>query len=787
MRNYISIKVLKKEEYQNAWKCSYCQEYPVLGDSEKVYSEKERELARLLKEAVNAPVHSRFYWKEALDKNPEKWIFPGVDGRFADLADTDEGITTAFQRLGRISDKYHWKTGLCWEKQEEKEVFFKAAKYYCQKEKEREDKGNSRFHHSIFAIPTAALNICYSQYPDLMKAQENPEECTEEILEAFQLLFEIVMQCIRLPLRRDHTDKHPVCVERFRKHAWWVGANGITYRPIFYTALLLQSVEIMNVLAVVAQNALTATSDSWIDNSFWTEGICADGLGWGHGRQNYSNGYPVQGIITALGILGDLKGTVWETELELKWVKRFLSGISFMEYKGWLPPVMGRMCFLKDGKENAETMIRYGREISTYLKKWEQHKEEKKEEAAGKIRYFWNNDSLVKKTERDYIFFHMASNRCDGVECAQEMADKRNFFLADGACIACKDPAEYKRALGCLRMSGIPGVTARFLQNREILPETNWHGYHSQFGFAGGVAEENYGAAGFIFQKDLTRKPDASGKIRTEFSAEIGGVYAKKACFILNDTTVCLGTGITDKAPLLGKNICTEINLVERLSALCVTEEHGTRMIKEAGHIVKDFRKNIGIQQNGILYGFLAEQSTGKLVLCCEDRRTAWEELNANNREQDNEAVPIMELYIDHGKAIVNGRYCYYIYTGSRSAEEYLAKPEFNLLENSEILQAVESSDGALIEGIYYGKKELAGYALSTSRYDILLEKPVVFALREKGKSLQLLVSDPLQKAGGRYLLKIRRKGKEQWRVMAGEFPVGLECGKQLKIKVTEQ
>lgn len=61
-------------------------------------------------------------------------------------------------------------------------------------------------------------------------------------------------------------------------------------------------------------------------------------------------------------------------------------------------------------------------------------------------RYFWNNDCLVRKTDKEYLLFNMASNRCDGVECAKEMADKRNFFLTDGACFACKDPAEYERA-----------------------------------------------------------------------------------------------------------------------------------------------------------------------------------------------------------------------------------------------------------------------------------------------------------------------------------------------------
>ena len=88
-------------------------------------------------------------------------------------------------------------------------------------------------------------------------------------------------------------------------------------------------------------------------------------------------------------------------------------------------------------------------------------------------RYFWNNDTLVRKTEEEYVFFNMASSRCDGVECAHECADTRNFFLTDGVCLICKDPREYRRAVGTWQVSCIPGVTARELKNEEIMPETN--------------------------------------------------------------------------------------------------------------------------------------------------------------------------------------------------------------------------------------------------------------------------------------------------------------------------
>ena len=50
-------------------------------------------------------------------------------------------------------------------------------------------------------------------------------------------------------------------------------------RPVFYAAVLLCTPEMMDVLAEVAKRALTPTSHGNTDESFWKEGICADGLG----------------------------------------------------------------------------------------------------------------------------------------------------------------------------------------------------------------------------------------------------------------------------------------------------------------------------------------------------------------------------------------------------------------------------------------------------------------------------------------------------------------------------
>ena len=331
------------------------------------------------------------------------------------------------------------------------------------------------------------------------------------------------------------------------------------------------------------------------------------------------------------------------------------------------------------------------------------------------------------------------------------------------------------------------------------MPETNWHGYHSQFNFAGGIAGENYGAAGFVFLKDLTRMPDGSGKVYKEFSPEIAGIYAHKSCFFLGDTTVCLGAGITDKEPSLGKEICTEVNLVERLSeSYLVREETGKEKLTAAEtRISLQDAGSLCIWQNGSFYGFPEGQNTGSLCIYFGKRKTAWEELNANNNPEDNEELPILELFLDHGKAVENGSYCYYIYTGQEKAEEYLQAPQFRVLENSTVVQAVESSDGSLAEGVYYGIGESRtlwggqadraagqseeGYLLKTKDYEICLETPVVFALQKADgeNKVQITLSDPLQRDGGKYRMKIRKQKDQTWKLLIGEFPKELLCGSQ--------
>lgn len=805
MRNYLTDRIMKKEYYEGAGKCPECRD-KLPPDTEEVREEKKKILRQLLEKAAQGGYDEDNYRDGDLLPENEYCRYLEEDGSFSDLPDDTQSILDAFGRLACITERHHWRKGVPWESGKRKETVLKAIIKYGRMETDREDKGVCRFHKSLFYLPKTSVSMCFALYPDFMDAQERPEQQDPLVTEAMEVLLRIIFQCWQLPLRNNHTDAHPICVDRFRGHVWWIGANGITYRPVFYAAVLLCTPEMMDVLAEVAKRALTPTSHGNTDESFWKEGICADGLGWGHDRQNYSTGYPTQGVISALNILLQLKATPWalqKGEICWDWVIRFMRGIGYMEYRDWVPPMIGRTSFEVDGFYKPQVLSKYIRQIAVRvlnLSEDELTREqlhllyrtlyERSPEKTGDnrvkgdtgTRYFWNNDTLVCKTEEGYVFFNMASSRCDGVECAHESADTRNFFLTDGACLICRDPQEYRRAMGTWQVSCIPGITARELKNEEIMPETNWQGYHSRHSFAGGVARGEHAAAGFIFEKDDTRKKDGSGKVYPEYCREMMGVLAYKSCFIFGSTGVCMGAGITDLKPEYGRNIRTTVNVAEKLTDTVIYTSAGDReQPVPDGEQIWPQDKPFYIRQNGILYGLLPQEGSGShFLMRTGERMTKWEELNACNFDVENECCPVMELAIDHGAAPSEECYCYFFDTGSEEPSAIIKNSPFRILENSKNAQAVESADGKAIQAVCYGKEELI---LSGSVYELRFAEPVVLILEEEPEGLFLTLSDPLQLPEGKCTLEYRRK-EEAWKKAVIPFPENPERGKQTTIRL---
>lgn len=693
------------------------------------------------------------------------------EGRFSDLADDPDGAVEAMQRLVYCSEEYHWLSGREWPEGLKEKVLAGAA-HYCKIEADREDRGTSRFHDSIFRFPTLALNIYFILYPDMEKTEKNPEKYPETAAAREQLL-RVAYQTFALPERGDETDQNPVCVERFRHHVWWMGGNAFCYRPVFNTALAMKSVEMMDVLAEAAARSISAVSQSVSEEAFWSEGMCADGFGWGHGRQTYNTGYPADGLNSALTILSYIVGTPFEEYIkyaDFTCVINFIRGITWGGYGDEAAPMQSRNIFLKD-KSRKATADEVAVSLAQFLKNcfWKYLTEEQQAEmdmllakrhslemegpdgVYRGVRYFWNNDDLIKKEKGFYFYINMASKRCDGVEFADVMADKRNYYTADGSYTLLTNGDELRDVMGTWQTAHLPGVTERYLPNSELMTETNWHGYRSKHNVAAGVALKDNGVCGFLYEKDDTREPDGAGVVYDKFTRQMCGVQAYKSYFIIGDTICCLGAGITDLKPEYGREIHTTVNNTRLSGAGELTEKDGY----------------ITVENENILYMVKARDNMS-VKLAKENRRTHWSDLHLGNSSADDEELPVFELILNHGERPVNAGYEYHMCVNHTDTSRV------KVLENSTRLQAVAQRELHVVEAVFYDREAV----LKVQEIEVRVSEPCALLLVREKEGYRIAVCDTEQNPKLKQItVTFVRDGSLEDVVI--QMPEGLYRGKQ--------
>ncbi|ABX41316.1 polysaccharide lyase 8 family protein [Lachnoclostridium phytofermentans] len=734
---------------------------------------KQEAMSKMCEKAAMQPFRTHEYRNIGKEEDKQKFIHTlTAQGRFSDLGDSPDDAVQALQRLAFLSEDYHWKLGIDWP-EGLKSIVLSAAKYYCKIEADREDMGASRFHQSIFRFPVASLNLFFMLYPDMERGEAKPKQYPLEAGARREIL-RVAYQTFSLPVRNDETDKNPVSVERFQKHVWWIGGNALTYRPVLYTALAFKSIDMMQVIAQVAACSICAVSQAVIEDAFWQEGICADGFGWGHGKQAYNSGYPTDGLNEALNILSYIVGTPFEDVLEYADFSKLISyirGITWSAYGSFSAPMQTRNIFLRD-KSKKKTMDELAVHMAEYLANYfsaylteEERREvdmllERKlslemtcrDGLYKGVRYFWNNDDLIKKNKGFYFYVNMASSRCDGVEFADIMADKRNYYTADGSYTVLVSGKEYEDVMGTWQVAHLPGVTERFIPNSELLTETNWHGYRSKFNFAAGVSIGENGLCGFIYEKDEIREPDGAGVIRKEFTVEMCGIQAYKSYFIIEDTIYCLGAGICDIHPEHGREVHTTVNN----TLLC----NDTEPVEKDGYVF--------IENDKILYG-IRKQENSKICITKEKRKTAWEDLNYMNEGEKEEEYPVFEIIVDHGENPQNASYEYFMCINHKKYENVM------VLENSKRLQAVSKNDFSVVEGVFFDSEK----TLKMKDIEITVSQPCALLLQQEEDGYRIAVCDAEQKPELKeVIVTVIREGHDKQEVVI-KMPDGLFRGKQ--------
>lgn len=689
------------------------------------------------------------------------------DGRFSDLDESVQSIAVAIRRLTLLACKKYKEKDL-------PQKVYEALCYYILREVERADKGSTRFHTSIFALPVCAINIFFSQY-EIFKKVENGED---KYLKLYNLLARLMLQSWLLPNRNDATDLKPFSVERFQNNVWWEGGNALSYRPTFETSICLLNLPMFQIMLTVMKNAVASTTSIY-GSSFWQEGICADGWGWGHGRQCYNNGYPTDSILSILSHLSLLKEECYYSLLSsIDWchIAYYAKAITFNVYKSFFPPMMSRHCFPltpkaitandSHAKKIAKFLVtNFPKYLSSsVLKEMEVLEREGSlalRECKGR-RYFFNNDSLVVKTDEVYCYFNCASSRLKGVESADFMADKRNFYTRDGAYLILKDENAYKKAMGTWNVCQLPGTTERSLEKEEIQSETNWQGYHSLFDFAGGLTNGSNAVSGFVYQKSGEREKDGAGKIYPKFTKEMLGVIAQKSLFNHEGLFVFLGSGISDTLPLYGHDVKTTID-----NTLLLNKAKLIYQEKEMAVISGFYQDELYIENNGLIYGF----PEGKVEVFADNLSTDWAYLNQGNEGCVDEIVPILKLQINHQKNPKNEKYYYWISSSLPLAE---AKQSFKVLQRSEKLHAVAFKD--CIQAVFFQEEKLE------TPYGVFqTDSPLIVCLTKTKQGLECQISDPMQVNGKVVTLTLDGKS------YSVEMPKAEYCGKNISVVLEDK
>lgn len=762
---------------------------------------REEDMRRILETVSKEELRVETYMPE----NPEesRKCFLNVlteEGIFRDLGDGPTDWLAALERLTfLIVTDYHYKdrkgiSGDSGRRETEiPERLLRGVIWYGKRETTRMDRGNSRFHSSIFAIPVCAVNIYFALLP-IVHTELPGERAPKALMTQFRnILYALMLQAWTLPLRGDETDDTPFWVERFRNHVWWMGGNAVGYRPVFYTALCFGDSRLMDILGQVIVGAAQSRA-AYGEDSFWTEGICADGFGWGHGAQAYNDGYPTDALQEIFSLIRYFKGTAYEyilKEIDWKNIVRYIEGISWSSWGDYVPPMMGRRCFQVEKRFSTTYMMRKFAEeiVSRYGDYADEADLQKLREvlARGELnvddgdfhgtRFFFNNDTLISKTAHRYFYFNAASCRCKGVECAHEMADTRNFYIRDGSYLLLTDPESYEEAKGTYNPSHFPGTTERDLEKSCIMAETNWSGYNSIHNFAGGLGERLQGVAGFICEKSAKREADGSGTVRNDFTKEMMGVKAYKAVFVQDELFVFLGAGIRDNRPEFGSRIITTVNNVRFQDGTFCNEE-GER-IGELSTVKGQTRKCF-FYNDGLLYGIEAFPGTTYSVTA-EMRKTDWTYLNFVNKNAEDKEVMILEITVDHGSTPEDSGYSYWMCTDPEISPAQ-AEACFRILSNTSAVQAVGFGDRRAACVFYEGT------ALDLGEYMLEVSDPCVLEIVRTGEDLvEISLCDPCQnKALSHITVSLRIKSDDRVissRILLPDGNMGGSCAKtQLEI-----
>ncbi len=649
-----------------------------------------------------------------------------------------------------------------------------------------------RFHFSCFAIPNTFVNVYFYNFKDMVGVEKGTIK-DPLIVKGHDVIVELAKQAWTQPYRNDETDKNPFQIARFKGHVWWVTANAITYRPVYPVAVALNSIVGIDVLVEVCNRAIDFLYPGNKKDPFWEEGFTSDGLGWGHGTQNYTFGYPAQGVQALLDMKKNFLNSPWDkgsreqtrTNVKIFYVlKAFVRGSQWMRYKGFIHPVTGRNCkqyvepkardaskskfvgilknILNHFVDYLPSVIKDKQKFGVYEKEILDLKKEMKSKTGVFMddykgvytgtKYFWCNDLMIRKSRNFYCTINMASSRVSGIEFGSDdknQNDMYHYHSAAGSTFFSKEGYEACHALGGHNLTALPGVTAKRGENSDIFSITTWKGFNSFHNFCGGTGLRGRNACcGFIQEFN-------PGNEKIESLPEVVmGVYVKKGYFIFDDMMLALGTGI--KLTSSGSNkfpICTTVETAYFENPITVTENgksktYDTTKKNNVNFVLKKSKTdalNWIEQENKFAYAPLSKHNKSAVEVEIGDRKTIWNRQSYPNQKKKNlpKNMNVLDIRINHGKSPFKGGYAYLVYMGDKKASQSFKTSPIQVISNSSKVQAALYSNGKnsqVVQAVFYKSSTLE----ITKDFKIKATMPCIFTFEEENGSVKVTLCDPL-------------------------------------------
>jgi chondroitin AC lyase len=327
-------------------------------------------------------------------------------------------------------------------------------------------------------------------------------------------------------------------------------------------------------------------------------------------------------------------------------------------------------------------------------------------------KHFWCSDFMAHRRIQFYTSVKMLSTRMLNAELVG-VEGKKSHHLSDGVNLLYLTGDEYRDIFPVWDWTKLPGTTA--IQGDLELGEKNPIGARGRTRFTGGVSDGLYGFSAM----DLAR----------------GDLVAKKAWFFLDEGYVCLGAGITlsndDR-----HDVATDVN--QTLLAGDVLTNESTTPIPYGAHI-SALGKISWVYHDHVGYIFPANTHVS---LSAGPQSGKWSDIGAGSDQ--SVALPVFDLWIDHGRSPRDGTYQYTVLPGlsGREVATRAANSVLKVLANSDNIQAVYNPDVNLVQAVFRKSNSLV-----TPLGQIGVDHSCLMMVRKVESKWQITASNPENEA----------------------------------------